>query len=94
MLLDTWFGKGPKKNLSFDVKCPVFSRTQAEIILGELILQNYLTEDFQYTPYSTISYLKKGNYMYIFILLTWFIIYTFFNMKYVFYRSKVFPSDK
>lgn len=62
MLLETWYGKGPKKKLLFDVQSPTFSRTQAEIILGELIIQKYLTEDFQYTPYSTISYLKKGDY--------------------------------
>jgi len=62
MLLDTWYGKGPKKKFLFDVSSPIFSRTQAEIIVGELILQKYLTENFQYTPYSTISYLKKGKY--------------------------------
>lgn len=63
MLLDTWYGKGPKRKLLFDVSSPVFSRTQAEIIVGELILQKFLIEDFQYTPYTTISYLKKGDYV-------------------------------
>jgi len=61
MLLDTWYGKGNKKVLLFDVKSPMFSRTRAEIILSELIVQRYLSEDFHYTPYSTISYIKKGN---------------------------------
>lgn len=60
MLLDTWYGKGPKKKLVSDVLCPVFPRIQAEIILSELIIQKYLIEDFQFTPYSTISYIKKG----------------------------------
>lgn len=63
MLLDTWYGKGNKKNLLFNVQSPVFSRTRAEMILGELLAQKYLTEDFHYTPYSTISYIKKGNYI-------------------------------
>lgn len=62
MLLDIWYGKGNKKVLSFDVKPPIFLRTQAEMILGELLVQGYLTEDFHYTPYSTISYIKKGKY--------------------------------
>lgn len=61
MLLDTWYGKGNKKILLFNVKSPVFSRTRAEMILGELIVQGYLSEDFHYTPYSTISYIKKGE---------------------------------
>lgn len=61
MLLDTWYGKGNKKVLLLDVQSPVFSRTRAEMILGELIVQGYLMEDFHFTPYSTISYLKKGN---------------------------------
>lgn len=61
MLLDTWFGKGNKKLLLFDVQSPVISRTLAEMILGELLVQGYLTEDFHYTPYSTISYIKKGK---------------------------------
>ncbi|VVC43785.1 ATP-dependent DNA helicase RecQ, zinc-binding domain,Helicase, C-terminal,DEAD/DEAH box helicase [Cinara cedri] len=64
MLLDTWFGKGSKKIFLFDVKSPEFSRTQAEMILGELIVQGYLSEDFHYTPYSTISYIKKGSNQY------------------------------
>jgi len=62
MLLDTWYGKGNKKVLLLDVQSPVFSRTRAEMILGELIVQGYLMEDFHFTPYSTISYMKKGNY--------------------------------
>lgn len=61
MLLDTWYGKGNKKILLFDVKSPIFSRKRAEIIISELIVQRYLSEDFHYTPYSTISYIKKGN---------------------------------
>ncbi|XP_025418873.1 ATP-dependent DNA helicase Q1-like [Sipha flava] len=60
MLLDTWYGKGNKKVLLSDVQSPVFSRFRAEMILSELIVQGYLAEDFHYTPYSTISYIKKG----------------------------------
>ncbi|XP_025202849.1 ATP-dependent DNA helicase Q1-like [Melanaphis sacchari] len=60
MLLDTWYGKGNKKILLFDVQSPVFPKTQAEMILSELIVQGYLMEDFHFTPYSTISYIKKG----------------------------------
>lgn len=61
MLIDTWYSKGNKKILLFNIKSPVFSRKLAEIILSELIIQKYLVEDFHYTPYSTISYIKKGN---------------------------------
>lgn len=60
MLLDTWYGKGNKKLLLFDVQSPIISRTLAETIVGELMIQGYLKEDFHYTPYSTISYIKKG----------------------------------
>lgn len=60
MLLDTWYGKGNKKILQFDVQSPKISRTLAEMIVGQLIIQGYLKEDFHYTPYSTISYIKKG----------------------------------
>lgn len=62
MLLDTWYGKGNKKILLLDVQSPVFPKTRAEMILGELIVQEYLMEDFHFTPYSTISYIKKGNF--------------------------------
>lgn len=61
MLLDTWYGKGNKKVLLFNVQPPVFSRKRAEIIISELIVQRYIAEDFHYTPYSTISYIKKGS---------------------------------
>lgn len=66
MLLDTWYGKGPKKKLVSDFLSPVFPRIQAEMILSELIIQKYLTEDFQFTPYSTISYIKKGLFIIIY----------------------------
>lgn len=61
MLLDVWYGKGNKKVLKSDVKPPIFLRTQAEMILGVLLVEGYLTEDFHYTPYATISYIKKGS---------------------------------
>lgn len=60
MLLDTWYGKGNKKILSCGIQSPKFSRASAEMILGELMVKGYLMEDFHFTPYSTISYIKKG----------------------------------
>ncbi|XP_050542953.1 ATP-dependent DNA helicase Q1-like isoform X2 [Daktulosphaira vitifoliae] len=61
MLLDSWYGKYNKKMKITNIKPPTFSRMRAEMIVGELLVQNYLAEDFHFTPYSTISYIKRGS---------------------------------
>ncbi|KAL0840933.1 hypothetical protein ABMA28_014729 [Loxostege sticticalis] len=58
-LLDAWFLKGPV-NLRHKGKEPIFSRTLGEDVIAYLLVESYLTEDFHFTAYSTISYIKKG----------------------------------
>lgn len=60
MLIDTWYGKSSKIKAKI-VKPPLFSAEFAGHILAHLLINDYLKEDFHFTPYSTISYLKKGN---------------------------------
>lgn len=58
-LLDAWFLKGPV-NLRHKGKEPSFSRVIGEDVIAFLLVENYLIEDFHYTAYTTISYIKKG----------------------------------
>ncbi|XP_030071152.1 ATP-dependent DNA helicase Q1 [Microcaecilia unicolor] len=59
-LLDAWMGKGASKLRVISVAPPKFSRNEVERIIAHLVLQQYLREDFSFTAYATISYLKKG----------------------------------
>lgn len=59
MLLDTWYGKSSKIKTKV-TKPPSFSTDFANNIIARLLINDYLQEDFHFTPYSTISYLKKG----------------------------------
>ncbi|KAF9412533.1 hypothetical protein HW555_009002 [Spodoptera exigua] len=61
-LLDAWFLKGPV-NLRHKGKEPTISRGLGEDIIAFLLLGSYLVEDFHYTAYSTISYIKNGPNM-------------------------------
>ncbi|XP_026333040.1 ATP-dependent DNA helicase Q1-like [Hyposmocoma kahamanoa] len=61
-LLDAWFLKGPV-NLRHKGKEPNFSRSLGEDVITYLILEGYLEEDFHFTAYSTISYIKHGVHM-------------------------------
>ncbi|KAM3964467.1 ATP-dependent DNA helicase Q1 [Aphomia sociella] len=61
-LLDAWFLKGPV-NLRHKGKEPSFSRSIGEDVIAYLLVESYLVEDFHYTAYSTISYIKKGPNM-------------------------------
>lgn len=58
-LLDAWFCKGPV-NLRHKGKEPNFSRQMGEDVLAYLLVEGFLEEDFHFTAYTTISYLKKG----------------------------------
>ncbi|XP_053607263.1 ATP-dependent DNA helicase Q1-like [Plodia interpunctella] len=61
-LLDAWFLKGPV-NLRNKGKEPSFSRNIGEDVIAFLLTESYLMEDFHYTAYSTISYIKNGPNM-------------------------------
>lgn len=61
-LLDAWFLKGPV-NLRQKGKEPNISRTIAEDVIAFLLMGSYLIEDFHFTAYSTISYIKIGPVM-------------------------------
>lgn len=59
-LVDAWTGKGAK-NLRLDsVKPPTLTRSQCEHAIILMLIDGYLKEEFHFTPYSTISYLKPG----------------------------------
>lgn len=57
-LVDAWYGKGPT-NLRIET-IPSYDRFYAEQILAFLIINDYLKEEFSFTPYATYSYLKVG----------------------------------
>ncbi|KAM4675412.1 ATP-dependent DNA helicase Q1 isoform 2-T2 [Discoglossus pictus] len=59
-LIDAWTGKGAAKLRVPDVPAPKFPRDEIERIIAHLLLQRYIKEDFSFTAYATISYLKKG----------------------------------
>ncbi|CAH0579016.1 unnamed protein product [Chrysodeixis includens] len=58
-LIDAWFLKGPT-NVRHSGKAPSISRAIAEDIIAYLLVKKYLFEEFHYTAYSTISYIKAG----------------------------------
>ncbi|CAI5786444.1 ATP-dependent DNA helicase Q1 [Podarcis lilfordi] len=58
-LIDAWLGKGLSK-LGVDVVSPKLPRDTLERIVAHLILQQYLKEDFSFTAFATISYVKIG----------------------------------
>ncbi|XP_046603727.1 ATP-dependent DNA helicase Q1-like [Neodiprion virginianus] len=59
-LIDSWFGKGAVSLRVPSVSIPKHSREVAENIVAHLLIEGYLQEDFHFTAYSTISYLKRG----------------------------------
>ncbi|KYQ57144.1 ATP-dependent DNA helicase Q1 [Trachymyrmex zeteki] len=59
-LVDAWYGKGASSLRVSNVPVPNFTRETAEAIVGYLLINGYLQEDFHYSAYSTISYLKRG----------------------------------
>ncbi|XP_005998921.1 ATP-dependent DNA helicase Q1 [Latimeria chalumnae] len=59
-LIDAWLGKGASKLRVASVVPPKLSKTEIERIVAHLILQQYMKEDFSFTPYATISYLRRG----------------------------------
>ncbi|CRL07154.1 CLUMA_CG020147, isoform A [Clunio marinus] len=59
-LVDAWFHKGPTK-LRLEISPPAIDRNLGEQIVAFLIINHFLEEDFHYTAYNTISYIKKGS---------------------------------
>lgn len=60
-LVDAWYHKG-KSNLRLkDAPVPDFERFHGEQMIIYLILKGYLKEDFHFSTYTTISYVKKGT---------------------------------
>nr|CAD7460402.1 unnamed protein product [Timema tahoe] len=59
-LIDAWLGKGATNLRVRDVKVPALSREMAEMVVAHLLIEGYLKEDFHFTPYSTISYVRRG----------------------------------
>nr|CAD7395286.1 unnamed protein product [Timema poppensis] len=59
-LIDAWLGKGATNLRVRDVKVPALSREMAEAVVAHLLIEGYLKEDFHFTPYSTISYVRRG----------------------------------
>lgn len=61
-LLDAWYLKGPVP-LRHKGKEPNFPRSIGEDVIAFLLTNNYIVEDFHFTAYSTISYIKKSEMM-------------------------------
>lgn len=59
-LLDIWFGKGEKKLRPDNLVVCRHPREVAQQIIGFLLIDRYLKEEFHFTPYSTISYVAIG----------------------------------
>ncbi|KOC60130.1 ATP-dependent DNA helicase Q1, partial [Habropoda laboriosa] len=59
-LIDAWYGKGTPTLRVASVPTPKFTRESGEAIVGYLLINGYLKEDFHFSAYSTISYLKRG----------------------------------
>jgi ATP-dependent DNA helicase Q1 len=60
-LMDSSFGKRNKKLRLDSSRVPNISRNICEQIVGLLLIDGYLKEEFHFTPYSTTSYLMVGS---------------------------------
>ncbi|ESO95409.1 hypothetical protein LOTGIDRAFT_117210 [Lottia gigantea] len=60
-LIDAWFGKGPASLRVSDIKEKNITVEKAEKIIGFMLLNDYLKEEFHFTAYTTISYMKHGK---------------------------------
>lgn len=59
-LIDLWLGKGEKKLRPENLVVCRHSRETAQAIVGHLLVDHFLKEEFHFTPYSTISYVAVG----------------------------------
>ncbi|XP_041110089.1 ATP-dependent DNA helicase Q1-like isoform X2 [Polyodon spathula] len=58
--IDSWMGKGAAKHRVLGVPPSSLPRLEMEMVIAHLLVQQYLREDFSFTPYATISYIKLG----------------------------------
>ncbi|XP_011494058.1 PREDICTED: ATP-dependent DNA helicase Q1-like [Ceratosolen solmsi marchali] len=59
-LIDAWYNKGAAALRVAGVPTPKFPREIGEAIVGHLLINGYLQEDFHFSAYSTLTYVKKG----------------------------------
>ncbi|OWK03909.1 RECQL, partial [Cervus elaphus hippelaphus] len=59
-LIDSWMGKGASKLRVAGLAPPTLPREDLEKIIAHFLIQQYLKEDYSFTAYATISYLKVG----------------------------------
>ncbi|XP_056443860.1 ATP-dependent DNA helicase Q1 isoform X2 [Gadus chalcogrammus] len=59
-VVETWLGKGPAKRRKM-IQTTELSKAQAEAVIVQLLVLDYLGVDFSFTPYTTNSYLKPGR---------------------------------
>ena len=59
-LIDAWYGKGATGHRVTSVPIPKFTRETGEAIVGYLLVNGYLREDFHFAAYSVITYLQRG----------------------------------
>lgn len=59
-LIDAWFGKGTAVHKVSSVPVPKFSREAGENIVGFLLINGYLKEDFAFNAYANLTYLIRG----------------------------------
>ncbi|MGH0185720.1 UNVERIFIED_CONTAM: hypothetical protein FKN15_018848 [Acipenser sinensis] len=58
--IDSWMGKGAAKHRVVGLPPSSLPRLEMEMVIAHLLVQQYLREDFSFTPYATISYIKLG----------------------------------
>ncbi|XP_065332514.1 ATP-dependent DNA helicase Q1-like [Cloeon dipterum] len=61
MLFDLWYGKGKPALRLKDIPAPTHSREYMENIVAHFISEGFVKEDFNFTAYSTTSYLKINS---------------------------------
>lgn len=61
-LIDAWMQvKGPKKLRLDNIARPSLTRVDCEVVVGSMLCQDYLEENFHITPYNIISYIEPGQ---------------------------------
>ncbi|THK32960.1 ATP-dependent DNA helicase Q1 [Diachasma alloeum] len=59
-LMDAWFNKGAVAYRVSSIPVPKFSREAGEAIVGHLLVNGYLKEDFVFNAYANLTYLNRG----------------------------------
>ncbi|XP_068611493.1 ATP-dependent DNA helicase Q1 [Brachionichthys hirsutus] len=58
-LVEAWMGKGPAKSRKM-IQTTTMPRLKVESVIVQLLLRDYIREDFSFTPYTTHFYVKLG----------------------------------